>query len=117
MLTSIEWLSVLKSKICAQSDYAVSKILGVSTGTVSSYRTRKTFLDQNICNLVAELIEIDAKYLYISTHYERSHSKEEKEVWLRLWEDVGGAQLEENIRKNLDVKWLQPAVRFVRTYA
>jgi hypothetical protein len=117
MITSIEWISVLKSKVSVQSDYAIAKLLGVSSATLSSYRTRKTFLDKIVCNRIAFLIEIDPKYLYVSTHYERAQSPEEMQVWFSLWQAIEGPQLEENIRENLDSKWLMPAVRMMRCMA
>lgn len=117
MLTSIEWVSAVKSDTCIQSDYGIAKFLGISKASLSRYRQNITQLDEFIADKVADSLNIPAQFVYVSTHYERAKREEEKAVWMAIWQSIGGPQVEENIRKKLNDRVMQPAVKMVRISA
>jgi predicted transcriptional regulator len=59
MNTTTGLLDWIKERHRLPSDYALSKLLGVKTQTVSSYRTGRTFFDVEMAFRVAELLELD----------------------------------------------------------
>jgi len=81
MNTTIQFLDALKARHCGASDYAISKILGVTQQTVSRYRVGKDFLGDSTAIRVAKLLEIDPAYVVACAHAERAKAEDEKAVW------------------------------------
>lgn len=90
MKTTIEFLDALKSRNGGASDYAIAKILGLTRGGVSSYRTGRSFFDDSTAIKVAKLLEISPAFVIAAVHSERAKSEEEKTVWRDIFEKFGG---------------------------
>ena len=117
MLTSLEWVSAVKSVHCIQSDYGVAKLLNISKTNIGSIRKRRSHLGIDMALSVAEQLKIDPSVVYLSAQMERAKTPEEYEMWLRIYERMNGPQVEENIRKLLKDKYMTQAYRFVRVAA
>ncbi|MCW3478969.1 hypothetical protein OL229_05240 [Neisseriaceae bacterium JH1-16] len=109
MLTSLEWISALKTKTNIQSDYGVSKLLGVDRTTISGFRNKRNFLGLETAMKVASELEIDVSLVWLSAQFERAKSDPEKAMLVRLYVAAKGPQVEENIRKLIDARTLQAA--------
>lgn len=103
MLTSTDWISYLKSCTSIKSDYGVAKLLQVNRSTMSSLVNRKSFLGIKSTKRIADQLQIDPEYIYICAQFERSKSEDERKLWLDLYDRIGGPQLDEIIRKKLDL--------------
>lgn len=114
MLTSLEWISAVKTMRCVQSDYAVAKILKVSKGYMTSIRHKKSFIGVETAQRVAEELGIDASYVYISAQIERAKTPDEFAMWDGVYQRLGGAQVDENIMKLLNERVMQPAYKMVK---
>lgn len=84
MKTTIDFLDAVKVRYDLPSDYAAAKVLGITRSGVSSYRNGKSFLDDSMAIRVAELLEIDARFVTACVHQERAKSEGEKALWASI---------------------------------
>lgn len=101
MLTTLDWISALKNKVGISSDYGIAKFLGISSRTISSYRTGRTHFSEEIAALVAGYLEIHPSIVVASAGYERAAHDDEKAVWAYIYESVKGPQYEELMKEYL----------------
>lgn len=90
MQTTIEFIEAVKVKRGIESDYALSKFLGVERSTISSYRHKGTRLDDDQVLKVAEALGLDAGYVAACVHAERAKCTEVKSMWRHVAERLGG---------------------------
>lgn len=86
MLTTVELLNRVKAAYDLRSDYALAKKLGVSAQRVSNYIRKKTFLDDKMSFVVAELLDLNPAYVVACTNMERAERLEDKSsvsFWMR----------------------------------
>lgn len=86
MLTTVELLNRVKAAYDLGSDYALAKKLGVSVQRVSNYMRKKTFLDDKMAFIVAELLDLNPAYVVACSNMERAERKEDKSsvsFWMR----------------------------------
>ena len=93
MKTTIDYLEELKTKRNLPSDYAISKLLGVSHTRVSNYRVGRSHFDDEMALKVAELLEIDPAEVLAAMQAERTKCPQAKEVWKRLSESLAASVL------------------------
>lgn len=98
MLTTIDWLNALKHKTKISSDYGIAKHLGMSKQAISKYVNKHDYLGPETAQKVADELGIDAAVIYASCHAERSKSDRDRAIWTKIYEDIGGIQVEENIK-------------------
>ncbi|WP_137940254.1 hypothetical protein [Chitinivorax sp. B] len=102
MLTTLDWISALKTTLCISSDYGIAKHLGISKHAISKYRRKNEAFGPKTAEKVAEVLQVDPAILFASSEYERAKSNSEKDVWQGIYEKIGGLQAEELIRKNIE---------------
>lgn len=90
MQTTSDFLDAVKAKRGLASDYALAKLLGITTSGVSAYRTKRTFLGDSQAIHVAELLEMDPAIILAAVHAERAKTEPEKAVWRHVFEKLGG---------------------------
>lgn len=90
MNTTNEYLDAVKAKSGAASDYALSKVLGVTRASISSYRNKKSFFDDKTAVKVAKILEIDAGIVAAAVHAERAKNETERNLWQSVFEKLGG---------------------------
>lgn len=90
MQNTIGFLDAVKSKTGAESDYQLAKVLGVTRGGISSYRTGRTFFDDKMAVKVAGVLGIDAGIVLAAAHAERAKSEAERAAWTSIFEKLGG---------------------------
>ena len=89
MQSSCQFLDAVKSKYGLASDYAVAKKLRISQPTVSRYRKKQGYLDDEVALRVAKALEIDAAYVLACAHAERAKGEEMRATWSRIAEKLG----------------------------
>lgn len=98
MLTTTEWLNALKHQKKISSDYGIAKLLGVTRQTISKYVNQHDYLGPETAAKVADELGINAAIIYAACHAERSKSDRERAIWEQIYSDIGGMQVEENIK-------------------
>lgn len=101
MLTTNELINALKHKTKIISDYAIAHHLGLSKQAIYKYRKETDFLGPETAAKVADELGIDAAIVYAACHVERSKSDRERAIWTKIYHDIGGVQVEENIKEYL----------------
>lgn len=86
-----DFLNAVKARHGIESDYALAKKIGITRAAVSSYRNRKSLLDDSTALKVANLLEIDPAIVLASVHAERAKKPEERRVWEAIIQKLGGA--------------------------
>jgi len=90
-MKTTEYLDAIKRKHGIQSDYAISKTLGISRQAISNYRKGSAFFDDVVCLKVAELLNLDPMKVIADIHMERTKDPEVRKIWRRLARQVGRA--------------------------
>jgi hypothetical protein len=85
--TTVEYLDAVKVELGLQSDYAASKALGVTRGTISRYRLGTSVFDDDLCFAVAMILDLNPFEVLIDAHVERAKDARTKAKWLRYWKD------------------------------
>lgn len=101
MLTTLEWLSVLKIKMNISSDYGLHKLLGVAKTTISGYRTHRAHFSDETAAKVAGYLEIHPAIIMASVGYEKAVHDDEKAVWEYIYASVKGPQYDELMKEYL----------------
>lgn len=91
MTTTCEFIDAIKARYSLPSDYAASVKLGMTRAAVSSYRHRRSFLDDSAAIRVAELLEMEPGYVMACAHAERAKSDAERTAWQSIMQKLGGA--------------------------
>lgn len=102
MLTSYDWISYLKTSSCISSDYGAAKLINIDRTTLSSIKHGRNFLGQKTTFRLAKELGIAPEYIYLCAQFERASCEEERQMWLDVFEKIGGFDLVEKIRKALD---------------
>lgn len=102
MLNTLDWLSAAKTTLGVASDYALAKQLHVAKQTIGNYRTHKSELDDSMALRVAEILGVNPAVIVASAYHARAKTDAQRKVWQDMYQAVGGLQVEENIKKNLD---------------
>lgn len=90
MQNTVEFLDAIKAKHRLKSDYELSKLLECTRGAISSYRTGRTFLDEEMACKVAADLGIDAGYVLACIASERARKPEVKAAWKHTAEMLYG---------------------------
>tara|TARA_Y100001938_G_scaffold145145_1_gene221203 strand:- start:1105 stop:1371 length:267 start_codon:yes stop_codon:yes gene_type:complete len=86
MLTTVELLNRVKAAYGLESDYSLAKKLSITPQAVSKYMKKRSFLDDRVSFIVAELLDLNPAYVVACTNMERAEKKEDKNgvsFWMR----------------------------------
>lgn len=84
MLTTVELLNRVKATYGLESDYSLAKKLSITPQAVSKYMSKRSFLDNRVAVMVAELLDLNPMYVVACTNMERSE-KQEDSVGVSFW--------------------------------
>lgn len=84
-MNTTEYLDAVKKRLEIESDYALSKSLGVAKQTVSNYRNGKTHLDEKAARRVGEILNIHPGLVVLDMQRERARTSEEKTLWSDIY--------------------------------
>jgi predicted transcriptional regulator len=85
-MNTLEFLEAVKEKRGITSDYALAKVLGITQAGVSSYRTGKSGLSDDVALTVAEILQLHPMQVIASANAERAKTPEQKARWMGLME-------------------------------
>ena len=80
-MTTNEFLDAVKNHHKLPSGYALAKFLGRTKSSISQYRTKPQYLDDELAIKVADLLKLDPGYVLSSIHAERAKRPEVKKAW------------------------------------
>lgn len=80
-MKTVDFLDAIKERYQLPSDYAAAALLGVSRARISTYRTDKAAMGEEIAPKVAELLGLDAGYVLACLQAERSRDPATKKLW------------------------------------
>ncbi len=83
-MKSADYLDAVKTRLRLPSDYALKRVLGVTTQQISFYRTGKGQFGDDVCLRVAEILDIPPGRVLADVAAERAKSEAVREVWRRL---------------------------------
>lgn len=86
MKTTLEYLQAVKEKLGIESDYALANALDLTREAISSYKLKKSIMNDDTCAKVAEILEIDVFMLITLANYERSKTEDRKRYWSNLYQ-------------------------------
>lgn len=86
MMTTADYLDAIKAKLGLTSDYAVSKVLGVRTSSVSRYRNGVSAFDDEVCFKVGELLDVNPLEVIVAVRAERALNDDARSRWEGYWE-------------------------------
>lgn len=88
-MNTCDFLDAVKSSYGLASDYQLAKKLSVTTSTIGNYRSKRSFLSDDMALKVAHLLEVDPLIILACVNAERnlkSGSAEVFDFWANLAE-------------------------------
>jgi DNA-binding XRE family transcriptional regulator len=85
-MKTTEYLDAVKAKLNLPSDYALSKVLGITRESVSALRNEKNCMGIETCMKVAEILAIDEHVVYSDAQLERAKTPELQHFWQAISE-------------------------------
>lgn len=90
MKTTLDFLEAVKTKHGFTSDYQLSKHLECTRGAISSYRTGRTHLDEEMACKIADDLGLEAGFVLSCIAAERSKNPKVKKAWAWTAHHLGG---------------------------
>ena len=84
METTLDFLERLKAKYDGASDYRASKLLQVSTSSISTWRCGKGGMGDKTAVKMAELLCEHPAYIMACVHAEKDESPQTQKVWAQV---------------------------------
>jgi transcriptional regulator with XRE-family HTH domain len=80
-MKTTDYLDSIQVKYSLASDYAISKILGISRQAISNYRSGRGSLDDTVALRAADLLEIEPGIVLLDMYIERTRVDKTRDVW------------------------------------
>lgn len=90
-MNTLEYLAACKTRLGIESDYALAKRLGVTQSAVSSYRTGRSRIDDEVALTVAEILGVNPMQVIAAANAERAKTPEQRARWMGLMEKFSGS--------------------------
>ena len=82
-MKTIDYIETIK-KTNDATYYKVAQLLEINHSTISRYRKKERYFDDETCLKVAELLEIDPAIVLADIHAERAKIRKTKDVWEKI---------------------------------
>lgn len=76
-----EWLDKAKQKLKIESDYRLSKIIGIGNGALANIRKRKNGMDNYVASRLEDILELERMTIIIDMEIQKAKSEEKKRYW------------------------------------
>lgn len=83
-MKSSDYIDAIKERHSLRSDYAASKLIGISPNRISNYRTNRSDFDGDIIPRIAELLSMDAAVIVADIAAARAKTTFERDAFSRL---------------------------------
>ena len=90
-MNTLGYLAACKTRLGIESDYALAKALGVTQAAVSSYRTEKSKISDDVALTVAEILQVNPMQVIAAANAERAKTPEQKARWMGMMEKFSGS--------------------------
>jgi Phage related protein len=84
MKTTVEFLDECKRALDIKRDTDLARAIAVTKSQISQFRNGANCFGDDTARRVAEILEIDAAYVMLCAHAERSSDPQIKGVWVRV---------------------------------
>lgn len=91
MKSTCDYLDDLAVMTNTGSDYAISKLLGVSTSRISNYRCKRNAFDDEAAFKAAQLLGVDPMIVIAEANAERAHKEETRQFWKDTYKKLTSA--------------------------
>ncbi len=76
-----EWLDKAKKKLIIESDYELSKIIGVHQSALTNIRKRNAGIDNYIASRLEDILELKQMTIIIDMEIQKEKNEEKKKYW------------------------------------
>ena len=76
-----EWLDKAKKKLLIESDYKLSKVLGITPSGISTIRKRNAGIDIYTASRLEDVLELERMTIIIDLEIQREKNEEKKKYW------------------------------------
>lgn len=80
-MKTTEYLDLVKQRLDLPSDYALAKVLGLKSQSITQYRNGGTAMGIETCLKVGEILHVDGHTVYADGQIERAKSPEVANFW------------------------------------
>jgi transcriptional regulator with XRE-family HTH domain len=80
-MKTIEYLDAIQAKYSLPSDYAISKMLGITRAAVSHYRSGENYLNDAVAKKAASLLGVHPGIVLLDMYAERTNCDETRSIW------------------------------------
>lgn len=92
-MNTVEYLDAVKKARELPSDYALSKLLGVSQSSIQQYRSGRSALGIETAMKVGEILRIDGHAVYADGQIERAKNSAQSAFWKDISEKFSASFL------------------------
>lgn len=85
-MKTTEYLDAVKVKLSLPSDYALSKVLGVTTQSITQYRSGRSAVGIETAMKIGEFLRIDGHKVYADGQIERAKNSAQSDFWREISE-------------------------------
>ncbi|WP_373987021.1 helix-turn-helix domain-containing protein [Duganella sp. BuS-21] len=85
-MKTIDYLDAVKTRHRLPSDYALAKRLGVAPANISSYRSGRRIIDDDMALAIALELAINPLQVIATANIERAKTPEQRERWSGVME-------------------------------
>lgn len=85
-MKSLDYLDQVKKKLDLPSDYALAKVLGITSTAVGALRASKSAMGIETALKVGEILDVDGHEIYAAGQIERARSPEIRQFWVGVVE-------------------------------
>lgn len=99
-MQTCDFLDAIKSSYGLTSDYQLAKKLAVTTSTIGNYRSKRSFLSDDMALRVAHLLDVEPLTVLACVNAERNEKSGSNEVF-EFWVNLAERQINKTV--NLSV--------------
>lgn len=85
-MNTLDYLAACKERLGITSDYALAKALRVTQPTISSYRSGRTRIDDDVALTIAEILNVHPLQVIAAANAERAKTPEQRARWSGVME-------------------------------
>jgi transcriptional regulator with XRE-family HTH domain len=90
-MNTLEFLDAVKARHGFSSDYALAKLLGVAPQNISSYRSGRRIIDDDMCLSIAQALDIHPFQVIASANAERAKTPEQRARWSGFMDNLSAS--------------------------
>ncbi|MGZ4991117.1 MAG: hypothetical protein ACXWFX_16135 [Methylobacter sp.] len=81
MMRPAEWLDKAKKKLIIESDYELSKVIGVHQSALTNIRKRNAGIDNYIASRLEDILELERMTIIIDMEIQKEKNEEKRNYW------------------------------------